>query len=99
MPIQCDHENDLQVENLFKKIEMDEKGQLDILVNTAFKGADAIFANPDLNFWESDPVRTWDDINGVGLRFKLFNSLGLNIQLYYFYNIGIITSVQFTLPE
>ncbi len=49
---------------------MDEKGQLDILVNTAFKGADAIFANPDLNFWESDPVRTWDDINGVGLRFK-----------------------------
>lgn len=72
VPIQCDHEDDLQVENLFKKIEKDENGQLDIMVNSAFKGADAIFAHPELKFWETDPIKTWDDINNVGLRNHYF---------------------------
>jgi dehydrogenase/reductase SDR family member 1 len=66
--IQCDHENDREVENLFKKIEIEQKGQLDILVNAAFKGGNTIFDNSDLKFWETDPVKTWDDINNVGLR-------------------------------
>lgn len=34
----CDHENDKDIENLFNKIAADEKGQLDIMVNSAFKG-------------------------------------------------------------
>lgn len=68
IPVQVDHENDREVEGLFKRIEAEQKGQLDILVNCAFKGAGAIFDNPDLKFWESDPVKTWDDINNVGLR-------------------------------
>lgn len=72
VPIQCDHENDKEVENLFKKIEQDENGQLDILVNSAFKGANAIFDNTELKFWETDPVKTWDDINNVGLRNNYF---------------------------
>ena len=38
VPVQCDHENDKDIENLFKQIENEEKGQLDILVNSAFKG-------------------------------------------------------------
>lgn len=72
IPIQCDHENDHEIENLFKRIEKEQNGQLDILVNSAFKGGNAIFENPDLKFWESDPVRTWDDINNVGLRNNYF---------------------------
>ena len=28
----------------------------------------AIFGNTDKTFWETDPVKTWDDINNVGLR-------------------------------
>ena len=40
MPVQVDHENDKQIEALFKQIETEQKGQLDILVNCAFKGAD-----------------------------------------------------------
>lgn len=72
IPVQCDHANDLEIENLFKRIEKEQNGQLDVLVNSAFNGANAIFDNPDLKFWESDPVRTWDDINNVGLRNHYF---------------------------
>ena len=38
MPVQVDHEDDRQIESLFKQIERDESGRLDILVNSAFKG-------------------------------------------------------------
>lgn len=70
--IQCDHENDKEVENLFKRIETEQNGQLDILVNSAFKGGNTIFDNTDKKFWETDPVKTWDDINNVGLRNNYF---------------------------
>ena len=68
IPVQCDHENDKQIESLFKKIEQEQNGQLDILVNTAYKGGKAIFDNSHLKFWETDPVQMWDDCNNVGLR-------------------------------
>ena len=35
-----DHENDKQIEGLFKQIESEQKGKLDILVNNAYKGVD-----------------------------------------------------------
>jgi NAD(P)-dependent dehydrogenase (short-subunit alcohol dehydrogenase family) len=38
VPVQCDHENAKEVENLFKRIEIEQKGQLDLLVNSAYKG-------------------------------------------------------------
>ena len=38
IPVQCDHENPEQVKELFDRINKDEKGQLDILVNNAYKG-------------------------------------------------------------
>ena len=38
VPVVCDHENSKDIESLFNKIATDEKGQLDILVNSAFKG-------------------------------------------------------------
>lgn len=68
VPVQCDHESDKDIEELFKQIQEENKGQLDILVNAAFKGADAIFGDQQKSFWETDPVNTWDDINNVGLR-------------------------------
>ena len=40
IPVQCDHEKPEQVKALFDRIEKDEKGQLDILVNNAYKGGD-----------------------------------------------------------
>ena len=38
IPVAVDHENDQQIESLFKQIESEQKGQLDILVNNAYKG-------------------------------------------------------------
>ncbi|RNA30988.1 dehydrogenase reductase SDR family member 1-like [Brachionus plicatilis] len=67
-PVQCDHEDDKQVEKLFQQIKDEQNGQLDLLVNSAFKAGDFIFEAANLNFWETDPAKTWDDINNVGLR-------------------------------
>jgi len=66
--IQCDHANDLETEKVFKRIQEEQNGQLDILVNSAFAGGPAIFAEPDKKFWETDPVYMWDAVNNVGLR-------------------------------
>lgn len=68
IPVACDHENDKQIEGLFKQIESEQKGKLDILVNNAYKGVDAIFSSMKQKFWETDGPKTWDDINNVGLR-------------------------------
>lgn len=38
VPVQCDHEKAEQVKELFERINKDEKGQLDVLVNNAYKG-------------------------------------------------------------
>ena len=40
IPVAVDHENDKQIEGLFKQIESEQKGKLDILVNNAYKGVD-----------------------------------------------------------
>jgi dehydrogenase/reductase SDR family member 1 len=42
IPVQCDHENDKQIEQLFKQIEKEQSGQLDLLVNNAYKGVNVI---------------------------------------------------------
>ena len=38
--MQVDHEKSEQIEALFKQIENEQKGQLDVLVNNAYKGVD-----------------------------------------------------------
>ncbi|CAF0932438.1 unnamed protein product [Brachionus calyciflorus] len=68
IPVQCDHEDDKQIEGLFRRIEHEQNGRLDILVNSAFKAGDLVFEAANLNFWDTDPAKTWDDMNNVGLR-------------------------------
>lgn len=65
---QVDHGNDAEVENLFKTIEKNENGKLDVLVNNAYAAVNAIFENLGKPFWTLDPVYMWDIVNGVGLR-------------------------------
>lgn len=38
IPVQCDHENDKEVKQLFDKVSKEQNGRLDVLVNNAFKG-------------------------------------------------------------
>jgi len=39
-----------------------------VLVNNAYAGVSTIFNNTGKKFWETEPIETWDCINGVGLR-------------------------------
>ncbi|MDD1415815.1 SDR family NAD(P)-dependent oxidoreductase, partial [Dolichospermum sp. ST_con] len=65
--VQVDHSDDEQIQQLFARIEREQNGQLDILVNNVYAGVKAIreaFGKP---FWESEPS-FWDATNNVGLR-------------------------------
>ena len=68
VPVVLDHSNDSEVEAFFKRIDQDENGKLDILVNNAFSGVWALHSALGKDFWELDPAEQWDAINGVGLR-------------------------------
>jgi len=67
IPVQCDHTSDDDVEKLFKKIELEQQGQLDILVNNAYAAVHAIMENMRVPFWEQQ-MSMWDTVNNVGLR-------------------------------
>jgi len=66
--VQMDHANDADVENLFERIKKEQNGKLDVLVNNAYAGVNQIFTSSGKKFYETDPFKTWDVINGVGLR-------------------------------
>jgi len=67
IPCVVDHEKPEQVKELFDRINKEQNGQLDVLVNNAYKGVQTIFQGMRQKFYESDP-KQWDDINDVGLR-------------------------------
>lgn len=71
IPCQVDHEKPEQVKELFDRINKDEKGQLDVLVNNAYKGVQAIFQGMRQKFYQAD-TSDWDTINNVGLRNHYF---------------------------
>lgn len=64
--VAVDHSDDRQVESLFERIK-NEQGKLDLLVNNAFAGVQAIRNAHGKPFWQSEP-ELWDSINNVGLR-------------------------------
>ena len=68
IPVVMDHGVDSDVEKLFERINSEQSGRLDLLVNNAYAGVNTIFTNMGKKFWETEPVTTWDMINGVGLR-------------------------------
>lgn len=65
--VQVDHEDDKQIADLFKRIDTEQNGRLDILINNAYKGVQTIFESRSQKFWEANP-EMWDEINNVGLR-------------------------------
>jgi len=66
--VQMDHSKDEDVESLFQKINNENSGQLDVLINNAYAGVNTIFQTGGKKFYDCDPTETWDCINGVGLR-------------------------------
>ncbi len=67
IPCVVDHENDTQISDLFKRIDTEQNGRLDILVNNAYKAVNQIFESSSSKFWELKPD-LWDEVNNVGLR-------------------------------
>lgn len=50
IPVYCDHTNTDDVKQLFEKIDSENQGNLDILVNNAFSGAPVCFYFKFYNF-------------------------------------------------
>lgn len=66
IPIPVDHQDDQQVRLLFERIQ-DEQGKLDLLVNNAYGGVQALAEAAGKPFWECE-ASLWDACNNVGLR-------------------------------
>jgi NAD(P)-dependent dehydrogenase (short-subunit alcohol dehydrogenase family) len=62
-----DHTDDRQVQELFTKIERENDGRLDVLVNNVYGGVRALRETIGQPFWESNPG-VWDACNDAGLR-------------------------------
>jgi NAD(P)-dependent dehydrogenase (short-subunit alcohol dehydrogenase family) len=67
IPVKTDHADDEQVQALFQRIELEQQGQLDLLVNNAFGGVNVLKEAYGKPFWELD-ADLWDKTNHVGLR-------------------------------
>uniref|UniRef100_A0A4W5RYZ5 Dehydrogenase/reductase (SDR family) member 1 n=1 Tax=Hucho hucho TaxID=62062 RepID=A0A4W5RYZ5_9TELE len=74
VPVVCDSSSDEDIKDLFDQIQREQNGRLDILVNNAYAGVQAIFTNMGKKFWETDPT-IWDSINNTGLRGHYFCSV------------------------
>ncbi|KAL6490015.1 hypothetical protein MHYP_G00003600 [Metynnis hypsauchen] len=71
LPVICDSTKDEDIKELFERVQREQNGRLDILVNNAYAGVQAIFDNMENNFWEIEPT-IWDDTNNTGLRGHYF---------------------------
>ncbi|MBC6431834.1 SDR family NAD(P)-dependent oxidoreductase [Nostoc sp. HG1] len=67
IPVQVDHSDDEQVRLLFERIQDEQDGQLDLLVNNAYSGVQALKDAYGQPFWDCEPS-LWDASNNVGLR-------------------------------
>ncbi len=67
IPVQVDHGDDEQVRLLFARIEEEQEGKLDLLVNNVYGGVQALKDANGKPFWEFAP-QLWDACNNVGLR-------------------------------
>ena len=62
----CDHWIDEQTENVFKKIETDDR-RLDLLVNNAYGGVNSLISGLGTPFWDLG-ITKWDIEMKAGLR-------------------------------
>ncbi|QQE67493.1 short-chain dehydrogenase (plasmid) [Leptolyngbya sp. BL0902] len=67
IPVQVDHSDDEQIKALFERIQTEQDGRLDVLVNNAYAGVPALRTAYGKPFWEAEPS-FWDACNAVGLR-------------------------------
>ncbi len=74
IPVQVDHSEDEQVRLLFERIQDEQDGHLDLLVNNAYSGVQALRDVYGQPFWDCEPS-LWDAGNNVGLRSHYVSSV------------------------
>ncbi|RXN03443.1 dehydrogenase reductase SDR family member 1 [Labeo rohita] len=74
IPVICDSSKEDEIKELFERVQREQNGRLDLLVNNAYAGVQAIMDNMNKKFWEVDPD-IWDTINNTGLRGHYFCSV------------------------
>uniref|UniRef100_A0A4W3GCN3 Dehydrogenase/reductase (SDR family) member 1 n=1 Tax=Callorhinchus milii TaxID=7868 RepID=A0A4W3GCN3_CALMI len=65
IPVVCDSSKESDIKSLFERVNKEQNGRLDIVVNNAFSAVQVRTSEP--SFWETD-TEIWDDVNNVGLR-------------------------------
>ena len=91
IPVRVDHRDDEQVRLLFQRIQDEQQGQLDLLVNNVFSGVQAIKNAYGKPFWQSEPT-LWDAVNNVGLRSHYITSV-LAARMMSDHHKGIIFTI------
>ncbi|CAD5231353.1 unnamed protein product [Bursaphelenchus xylophilus] len=68
--VYVDHSDPNDVKKLFERIEKEQNGQLDVLVNNAYSAVQFNLRNSGKKFYEYEetPEEAWDIVNNVGLR-------------------------------
>ena len=74
IPVQVDHSDDEQVRLLFERIQDEQDGHLDVLVNNVYSGVQALSDAYGQPFWDCEPS-LWDASNNVGLRSHYISSV------------------------
>jgi dehydrogenase/reductase SDR family member 1 len=94
--IQCDHRDDLQVENAFKRIEKESK-RIDLLVNNAWGGYEKMREGRALTyfkpFWEQ-PFWRWDAMFNAGVR-ATYTSSAFAARMMTKKKSGLIVNISF----
>ncbi|XP_078057991.1 dehydrogenase/reductase SDR family member 1-like isoform X2 [Mustelus asterias] len=67
VPVVCDSSSEEQIRSLFGRVEQEQGGRLDVLVNNAYAAVESIISDHEKKFWEMPPS-FWDVVNDVGLR-------------------------------
>ncbi|XP_078059916.1 dehydrogenase/reductase SDR family member 1-like isoform X2 [Mustelus asterias] len=67
VPVVCDSTSEEQIRSLFGRVEQEQGGRLDILVNNAYAAVESIISDHEKKFWEMPPS-FWDVVNDAGLR-------------------------------
>ncbi|XP_027698846.1 dehydrogenase/reductase SDR family member 1 isoform X2 [Vombatus ursinus] len=67
VPVVCDSTQEDEVRCLFERVNREQDGRLDVLVNNAYAGVQTLISHMEKPFWEC-PASIWDDVNNVGLR-------------------------------
>ncbi|BAZ39567.1 short-chain dehydrogenase/reductase SDR [Calothrix sp. NIES-4101] len=91
IPVQVDHSNDEQVRLLFERIQDEQNGKLDLLVNNVYSGVQALKDANGKPFWDFEP-NLWDACNQVGLRSHYVASI-FAARMMTKHNSGLICTI------